>query len=155
MVENAAISDWRCIIVVQSPFSTFTSLFHEKCNLLKARVIIYACRHHVRLLSPEPLVVGPPKSTRVEEPKLLCNQVVSTCLRCAWRRRVERRRRTAHRAQGQTASRHVRPKASVAARVAPRIVREAATEGAADSERSRLDELGGRGQGKGRSLLSS
>ena len=30
------------IAVVQSLFATFTSLFHQKCNLLKARVIIYA-----------------------------------------------------------------------------------------------------------------
>src|SRR6516225_2787554 len=43
--------------VVQSPFTTLTSLFYKKCNLLKARVVIYACKHHVRLLSPEPVVV--------------------------------------------------------------------------------------------------
>jgi hypothetical protein len=29
--------------VVQLPFSTLTSLFRQKCNLLKARVVIYAC----------------------------------------------------------------------------------------------------------------
>ena len=28
--------------------------------------------------SPEPMVVEPPQSTRVEEPTLLCNQVEST-----------------------------------------------------------------------------
>jgi hypothetical protein len=44
---------------------------------LKARVVIYAYNHHVRLLSPEPMVVDKPKSTRSEEPTLLCNQVVS------------------------------------------------------------------------------
>jgi hypothetical protein len=38
-------------------------------------VIIYAYNHHVRLLSPEPLVVKQPKFTRVEEPTLLCNHV--------------------------------------------------------------------------------
>jgi hypothetical protein len=42
---------------------------------LKARVIIYAYQH-VRLLPPEPVVVKQPKFTRVEEPTLLCNQVV-------------------------------------------------------------------------------
>jgi hypothetical protein len=29
--------------------------FAEKCNRLKARVVIYAYNHHVRLLSPEPI----------------------------------------------------------------------------------------------------
>ncbi len=48
---------------------------YQKCNLLKARVIIYAYQH-VRLLSPEPLVVKQPKFTRIKEPTLLCNQVV-------------------------------------------------------------------------------
>jgi hypothetical protein len=38
-------------------------------------VVIYAYNHHVRLLSPEPLVVDKPQSTRVEEPTLLCNHV--------------------------------------------------------------------------------
>jgi hypothetical protein len=38
-------------------------------------VIIYAYNHHVRLLSPGPMVVKQPKFTRVEEPTLLCNQV--------------------------------------------------------------------------------
>jgi len=50
------------------------SLFHKKCNLLKARVIIYAY-HHVRLLPPEPFVVKQPQFTRVKEPTLLCNHV--------------------------------------------------------------------------------
>jgi hypothetical protein len=41
-----------------------------------ARVVIYAYKYHVRLLSPEPGVVDKPQSTRVEEePTLLCNQV--------------------------------------------------------------------------------
>src|ERR1700688_1492544 len=53
------------IAVVQSSFAIFACLFHQKRNLLKARVIIYAY-HHVRLLPPEPLVVKQPKSTRVE-----------------------------------------------------------------------------------------
>src|SRR6516162_7295222 len=62
------------ITVVQFLFTTLTGLFHKKCNRLKARVVIYAYQHHVRLLSPEPLVVKQPKFTRVEEPTLLCNQ---------------------------------------------------------------------------------
>jgi len=41
------------IAVVQSSFVIFTSLFYQKCYLLKARVIIYSY-HHVRLLPPEP-----------------------------------------------------------------------------------------------------
>src|SRR6266403_2271248 len=45
------------ITVVQWSFTALTSLFHKKCNLLKARVVIYAYNHHVRLLSPEPAVV--------------------------------------------------------------------------------------------------
>jgi hypothetical protein len=39
-------------------------------------VIIYAYNHHVRLLSPEPMVVKQPQFTRVEEPTLLCNHQV-------------------------------------------------------------------------------
>jgi len=38
-------------------------------------VVIYAYNHHVRLLSPEPMVVKQPQFTRVKEPTLLCNQV--------------------------------------------------------------------------------
>jgi hypothetical protein len=34
--------------------------------LLKARVIIYAYDQHVWLLSPEPMVIDKPQSTRVE-----------------------------------------------------------------------------------------
>jgi hypothetical protein len=41
-------------------------------------VVIYAYDHHVRLLSPEPLVLDKPKSTRGEEPTLLCNQVATS-----------------------------------------------------------------------------
>jgi len=36
--------------VLQFLFTTFTGLFHKKCNRLKARVVIYAYNHHVRLL---------------------------------------------------------------------------------------------------------
>jgi hypothetical protein len=61
--------------VVQFLFTTLTSLFYKKCNLLKARVVIYAYNHHVRLLSPEPMVVEQPQFTRVEEPTLLCNHL--------------------------------------------------------------------------------
>jgi hypothetical protein len=48
----------------RSLYSPVSSI--KKCNLLKARVIIYAY-HHVRLLPPEPLVVKQPKCTQVEE----------------------------------------------------------------------------------------
>src|SRR4030095_7017287 len=65
------------ITVVEFLFTTFTGLFHKKCDRLKARVVIYAYNHHVRLLSPEPVVVKQPQFTRVEEPTLLCNQVNS------------------------------------------------------------------------------
>ncbi len=54
------------IAVIQSPFSVLTRFLIHKRNLLKARVIIYAYNQHVRLLSPEPLVVNQPQSTRVE-----------------------------------------------------------------------------------------
>src|SRR5262249_46093833 len=63
------------ITVVQILFNKLTCLFYKKRNRLKARVVIYAYQVHVRLLSPEPLVVMQPKSTRVEEPTLLCNHV--------------------------------------------------------------------------------
>ena len=53
------------ITVVQFLFTALTSLFYTKCNRLKARVVIYAYNHHVRLLSPEPLVIDKPQSTRV------------------------------------------------------------------------------------------
>jgi hypothetical protein len=61
--------------VVQFLFTTLTRLFYNECNLLKARVVIYAYNHHVRLLSPEPAVVDKPQSTRVKEPTLLCNHL--------------------------------------------------------------------------------
>src|SRR5882762_11040509 len=54
------------IAVVQFLFTILTSLFHQKCNRLKARVIIYAYSDHAWLLSPEPLVVKQLKFTRVE-----------------------------------------------------------------------------------------
>jgi Transposase zinc-binding domain len=38
------------LTVVQFLFTTLTSLFHLKCNCLKARVVMYAYNHHVRLL---------------------------------------------------------------------------------------------------------
>src|SRR6266481_1494197 len=59
------------IAVVQFLFTTLSCLFYKKCNRLKARVVIYAYNHHVRLLSPEPEVVDKPQSTRVKEPTLL------------------------------------------------------------------------------------
>src|SRR5215472_10197751 len=54
------------ITVVQPPFSKFSCLGIRKRNLLEARVIIDAYNHHVRLLSPEPVVVNQPQSTQVE-----------------------------------------------------------------------------------------
>src|SRR5580692_9354059 len=51
------------ITVVQFLFTTLTGLFHKKCNRLKARVVIYAYQHHVRLLPSEPMVVMQPKCT--------------------------------------------------------------------------------------------
>jgi hypothetical protein len=48
------------LAVVQLPLPILTSFFYEKCHLLKARVIIHAYNHHVRLLSPEPVVVQQP-----------------------------------------------------------------------------------------------
>src|SRR5690348_9064830 len=61
--------------MIQSLFAVFARLFHKKRYLLEARVVIYAYNHHVRLLSPEPVVVKQPKFTRVEEPTLLCNHL--------------------------------------------------------------------------------
>ena len=57
-------------------FTALTGLFYTKCKRLEARVVIYACNQHVRLLSPEPVVFDKPKSTRVGEPTLLCNQIL-------------------------------------------------------------------------------
>src|SRR5215469_17711637 len=71
------------ITVVQFLFTTLPSLFHKKCNRLKARVVIYAYQVHVRLLSPEPVVVMQPQSTRVEEPTLLCNHLDTSSHRIA------------------------------------------------------------------------
>src|SRR5215469_12214771 len=51
------------LTVVQFLFTTLTCLFHKKCNRLKARVVIYAYQHHVRLLPSEPMVVMQPKCT--------------------------------------------------------------------------------------------
>src|SRR5215469_3310591 len=70
-IESISLS----ITAVQFLFTTLTCLFHKKCNGVKARVVIYAYRHHVRLLSREPVVVMQPQSTRVEEPTLLCNHL--------------------------------------------------------------------------------
>src|SRR5215469_7341485 len=51
------------ITVFQFLFTILTSLFQQKCNRLKARVVIYAYQHHVRLLLSEPMVVMQPKCT--------------------------------------------------------------------------------------------
>ena len=55
-----------CVLV---PIAVASSLLHQKCNLLKARVIIYAYQH-VRLLPPESLVVNQ-SVLRSREPTLL------------------------------------------------------------------------------------
>src|ERR1700688_5022468 len=47
----------------------------RRCTTNNRDCGIYPYNHHVRLLSPEPLVVDKPQSTRVEEPTLLCNHV--------------------------------------------------------------------------------
>ena len=52
--------------MVQLLFIVLTCLFQQKCNRLKAWVVIYAYQHHVRLLPSEPVVVMQPQSTRVE-----------------------------------------------------------------------------------------
>src|ERR1700739_1097106 len=54
------------IAVIQLPFPQLTCFLIQKCNLLKARVIIHAYNDHVRLLPPRALVVMQPQSTRVE-----------------------------------------------------------------------------------------
>ena len=53
------------LTVVQLPFPTLASVFHEKCDLLKARVVIYAYQHHVRLLSPEKPGCVPGRSSTI------------------------------------------------------------------------------------------
>src|ERR1700684_2086677 len=56
----------RCsITVVQFTFATLSCLGVSKRDVLIARVIIHAYHQHVRLLSPEPMVVDKPQSTRV------------------------------------------------------------------------------------------
>ena len=52
--------------MVQLLFTALTRLCIDKRDVLIARVIIHAYNHHVRLLSPEPLVVNQPQSTRVQ-----------------------------------------------------------------------------------------
>src|ERR1700684_818919 len=53
------------LTVVQSPFTTLSCLGVSKRDVLVARVIIHAYNQHVRLLSPEPMVLDKPQSTRV------------------------------------------------------------------------------------------
>src|ERR1700684_3322748 len=53
------------LTVVQSPFTTLSCLGVSKRDVLIARVIIHAYNQHVRLLSPEPMVLDKPQSTRV------------------------------------------------------------------------------------------
>src|SRR5580693_6211597 len=62
------------IAVIQSSFATFASLFHQKCDLLKAGVIIYAYQH-VRLLPPNLWSSSNQSLLGSRESTLLCNQV--------------------------------------------------------------------------------
>src|SRR5580704_13732092 len=55
----------RSIAVIQLLFAALTRFLIQKCNFLKARVIIYSYNHHVRLPSPEPAVIDKPQSTGV------------------------------------------------------------------------------------------
>jgi hypothetical protein len=64
------------LTVVQFLFTTLTSLFVKKCNRLKARVVIYALSVTCSAPLSEPMVVKQPQFTRVEEPTLLCNQLL-------------------------------------------------------------------------------
>ena len=57
--------------VVQSPLTVLSRFCIRKRDVLIARVVIYAYNHHVRLLSPEPLVVNTHSLLRSEEPTLL------------------------------------------------------------------------------------
>ena len=61
--------------MVQSSFAMLAGFFHQKCNLLKARLIIHTYQN-VRLLPPGSLVVNQ-SVLRSREATLLCNQVVS------------------------------------------------------------------------------
>src|SRR5262245_34723647 len=64
------------LTVVQSSFLKLTSLFNQKRNLLKARVIIYSYNYHLRLLSPEHLVVdNQPSLLGSREPTLFMQSV--------------------------------------------------------------------------------
>src|SRR5215469_7934573 len=58
-IESLGLS----ITVVQFPFVILTGLLDQKCNRLKARVVIHAYQVHVRLLPSEPMVVMQPKCT--------------------------------------------------------------------------------------------
>src|SRR5437879_7755430 len=57
--------------VVQLLFVAFPSFFVYKRDLLKAWVIIYSYNDHIRLLPPEPLIVGTTKFTHVERGDLV------------------------------------------------------------------------------------
>jgi len=62
--------------VLQSPLLQFPGLAIYKSNLLQARVITYD--QHIGSFSPEPFGwLVPPKFTRVQEPTLSWNQLLS------------------------------------------------------------------------------
>src|ERR1700687_5233338 len=74
------------IAVIQLLFSVLTRFLIHKSNFLKARVIIYSYNDHRWLLSPEPLVVDKPQSTRIKgasivmESSLTMGDSPETCL---------------------------------------------------------------------------
>ena len=59
--REIAIELLRFLAVLQSPLPAFASFGIHKRNLLEARVVITTYNHHVRLLSPEPWLVGTTK----------------------------------------------------------------------------------------------
>jgi|ERR1700722_596048 len=61
------------ITVVQLPFPILSRFCVHQRDVLVARMIIHAYNHHVRLLSPEPLVVNNHSLLGSKEPALLCN----------------------------------------------------------------------------------
>jgi hypothetical protein len=64
--------------MVQSSFATLSCFCIDKRDVLIARVIIHAYNDHVRLLSPEPMVIDKPSLLGSKEPALLCNHLTST-----------------------------------------------------------------------------
>ena len=66
------------IAAVQLAFAELTSLLLKECYLLEARVIVHTYNHHVRLLSPEPLVVDNQSLLESKEPTSLGHHMGNT-----------------------------------------------------------------------------